>query len=72
MKSVSEVKLLKLDLLGCTRLIRPSTVIGLQDKSKVRRVASLVFAESTKHSDAVKNVEFSRNSKILNGQHDNT
>jgi len=68
LNNVKEVKLLKLDRLGCTRFMSPSTVIGLQDRSKVRSVASFELAERTRHSDAVKKVEFNRSSAMLKGQ----
>jgi hypothetical protein len=49
-------------------LIKPSDVIGLHERSRERSEASFGFAASTRHSDAVKKVEFSESSKIWEGQ----
>jgi hypothetical protein len=42
--------------------------MGLHERSSVRRKASLGFAANTKHSEAVRKVEFSCNSVIWLGQ----
>jgi hypothetical protein len=59
LNSVSVYKAWKEDLLGCTKLINPSAVMGLQDKSRTLSDSSFGLAARTKHSEAVKNVEFS-------------
>jgi hypothetical protein len=72
LKRVSVYKAWKDDLLGCTKLISPNAVMGLHERSRTFSASSFGLAASTKHSEAVKNVEFSWSSTICAGQHEIT